>query len=125
MQDFYSTTLIPWLSSSLYSLYSGKSKISSSLWKSTGFPLSLDGIKIYIIPRKVYLIKLDMPTLGKIFREDSCYKMVPQGHSLPFSAKAAMVVMLSQGRKVYLIPQHLGRSLGRTVVIKWFPGETL
>ena len=59
MQDFYSTVLTPWLSS-LYSLYSGKSKISSSLWKSTGFQLSLDGIKIYIM-MKVYLIKLDNP----------------------------------------------------------------
>ena len=79
MQDFYSTTLTPCLSSSLYSLYSGKDKISSSLWKSTEFQLSLDGIKIHITPRKVYLIKLGTSTLGKIFRADSCYKMVPQG----------------------------------------------
>ena len=85
MQDFYSTVLTPWLSSSLlYSLYSGKSKISSSLWKSTGFQLSLDGIKIYIMMKKVYLIKLDTSTLGKIFREDSCSKMVPQGDSLAY-----------------------------------------
>ena len=91
MQNFYSTVLTPWLSSSLYSLYSGKGKISAS----TGFQLSLDGIKIYIITRNVYLIKLDTPTLGKIFREDNCYKMVPQGDSLAFSTKAAMVVMWS------------------------------
>ena len=92
MQDFYNTALTPWLSSSLYS---GKDKISSSLWKSTGFQLSLDGITIYITPRKVYLIKLDTPTLGKIFRADSCYKMVPQGRLFSLSAKAAMVVMWS------------------------------
>ena len=78
MQDFYSIALTPWLSSSLYSLYSGKGKISSSLWKCTGFQLSLNGIKIYIM-MKVYLIKLDTSTLGKIFRADSCSKMVPQG----------------------------------------------
>ena len=61
--------------------------ISSSLQKSTGFQLSFDGIQIYITGI------FDTPTLGKIFREDSCSKMVPQWRFFSLFHKAAMVVM--------------------------------